>query len=259
VTAVPDAMLAETIHLTGWNGDRIEAYLARPLPEEQPRGGVVVIHHMPGWDFGTKEITRRFAAWGWSAVCPNLHHRDAPGADPDDAAAASRANGGVPDEQLLGDVDGAARYLREHPSGSGPVATIGFCSGGRQSLLAGCGGLHLDAAIDCYGAFVLSEPPPERGLRMESLEPRLGDLSCPLLGLFGEEDKNPPPDEVDRLDTLLNELDKPHEFHTFPDAGHAFFAVDRPSSRPAAATEGWDLAHAFLTRHLGAGAPAEAR
>src|SRR5204862_1334 len=86
------AMLAETIHLTGWNGDRVEAYLARPL-SPQPRGGVVVIHHMPGWSFGMKEITRRFAAEGYLALCPNLHYRDAPGASPDDPAASSRRTG----------------------------------------------------------------------------------------------------------------------------------------------------------------------
>lgn len=243
-----DRLEAGTITITGADGDGIEAYAAHPV-DGPPAGGVVVIHHMPGYDRATKEITRRFAGWGWSAVCPNLHHRDAPGADSDDAAAASRANGGVPDERLLGDVSGATDYLRGHATANGKVATIGFCSGGRQSLLAGCG-LDLDAAIDCYGAFVLSSPPPELGLEVPSLEPRLADLSCPVLGLFGSEDKNPTPDEVARLDQILTELGKEHEFHSFADAGHAFFAVDRPAYRPAAATEGWELVHAFLSTHL---------
>ena len=243
-----DHLEAGTITITGADGDEIEAYAAHPV-DSLPSGGVVVIHHMPGYDRSTKEITRRFADWGWSAVCPNLHHRDAPGADPDDAAAASRAYGGVPDERLLGDVEGAAAYLRSHATGNGKVATIGFCSGGRQSLLAGCG-LEIDAAIDCYGAFTLTSPPPEMGLEVPSLEPRLPDLSCPVLGLFGAEDKNPTPEEVQRLDQILTDLGKEHEFHTFEDAGHAFFAVDRPAYRPAAATEGWDLVRAFLTTHL---------
>jgi carboxymethylenebutenolidase len=212
---------------------------------------VVVIHHMPGYDAATKEITRRFAAWGWSAICPNLHHRDAPGADSDDAAAASRANGGVPDERMLGDVAAAAEHLRTHPSSNGRVATIGFCSGGRQSLLAGCA-LHLDAVIACYAAFLLSPPPEDMGLVVPPVEPRLKDLSCPVLGLFGLEDKNPTPEEVVRLDQILTELGKEHEFHSFEDAGHAFFAVDRPAYRPAAATEGWRLVHAFLDTHLSA-------
>ena len=53
---------------------------------------------MPGFDRATKEITRRFAELGYDAICPNLHWREAPGAAPDDAAAAARAHGGVPDE-----------------------------------------------------------------------------------------------------------------------------------------------------------------
>jgi carboxymethylenebutenolidase len=126
-----DGLEAGTVTVTGAGGDEIDAYAAHPLGVP-PAGGVVVIHHMPGYDAATKEITRRFASWGWSAVCPNLHHRDAPGADPDDAAAASRAAGGVPDERLLGDVDGAAAYLRDHPAGNGRIAAIGFCSGGRR-------------------------------------------------------------------------------------------------------------------------------
>ena len=80
-----DAMTAETVTITGHGGDEIEAYLARSLAPE-PRGGVVVIHHLPGYDEATKEITRRFAVHGYNAVCPNLYSREAPGADPDDAA-----------------------------------------------------------------------------------------------------------------------------------------------------------------------------
>src|SRR5580698_146591 len=94
-----DSMTADTVQITGHDGDQIPAYLAAPISSAR-RGGVVVIHHMPGYDRGSKEIVRRFAELGYNAICPNLHHRDAPGAAPDDAAAAARANGGVPDERL---------------------------------------------------------------------------------------------------------------------------------------------------------------
>ena len=81
-----DSLRAETVRLTGHGGDEIEAYLAQPLDEGR-FGGVVVIHHMPGYDEGMKEITRKFAAHGYLAVCPNLYSREAPGASADDAAA----------------------------------------------------------------------------------------------------------------------------------------------------------------------------
>jgi carboxymethylenebutenolidase len=72
-----DATLAETVTIRGDGGDEIEAYLARPM-SPGPLGGVVVIHHMPGYDASTKEIARRFAAEGYNALMPNLYYRDAP-------------------------------------------------------------------------------------------------------------------------------------------------------------------------------------
>ena len=105
-----DAMRAETVEIVGDGGDPVEAYLAQPL-DRAATGGVVVIHHMPGYDESTKEITRNFAAHGYLAVCPNLYYREAPGASPDDAAATARAQGGVPDTRLVGDVGGAADHL----------------------------------------------------------------------------------------------------------------------------------------------------
>jgi carboxymethylenebutenolidase len=242
-------MRAGVVELTGAGGDEIVAYLAHPV-DGPPAGGVVVIHHMPGWDEGTKEITRRFASWGYAAICPNLHHRDAPGAAPDDAAAASRANGGVRNAQLLGDVGAAVELLRGLPSSNGRVGTIGYCSGGRQSLLAGCR-LPIDAAVNCYGAMVLSAPPPQWGIEWEPIEDALPDLRCPLLGLFGDDDHNPTPDEVAKLDELLTGYGKEHEFHSYPDAGHAFFSVDRPAYRQAAAVDGWAKIRDFYARHLG--------
>jgi carboxymethylenebutenolidase len=243
-----DAMLAETVTLTGHGGDRIEAYSARPMAAG-PFGGVVVIHHMPGYDAATKEITRRFAVEGFAAVCPNLYTREAPGAAPDDAAATARAAGGVPDERLVGDVAAAAEYLRGLPSANGNVGVIGYCSGGRQSFLAACS-LPLQAAVDCYGAFVASSPPEGFPLRAKPILGMADQLSCPLLGLFGGDDKFPAPAEVAEIDAELTRLGKEHEFHSYEGAGHAFFSVNRPAYRVEAATEGWSVLLDFFRRNL---------
>jgi len=242
-----DAMRTQTIRITGHGGDEVEAYLARP-DGDSPLGGVVVIHHMPGYDRATKEIVRRFAELGYDAICPNLYWREAPGADPADAAATARAGGGVPDERLVGDVGGAAAYLRELPTSNGKVGVIGYCSGGRQSVLAACN-LDLDAAVDCYGAFVTGTPPegmPMRG----NLVDQLPNLRAPLLGLFGKEDSYPSPEQVAELDEILTANDKPHEFHSYDGAGHAFFSVDRPAYRVEAANDGWEKITAFYATHL---------
>jgi carboxymethylenebutenolidase len=244
-----DAFLSETVSITGHAGDAIEAYAALPQ-DSAPRGGVVVIHHMPGYDAGTKEITRTFAAHGYNAVCPNLYWREAPGAEASDAAATARAAGGVPDERLVGDVKGAMDYLNALPNSNGKTATIGYCSGGRQSWLAN-GSLPLTAAIVCYGAFIVGDTP-------EGLPPRpnlahlAATMSGPVLGLFGNEDVFPTPAQVDELEGLLKDAGKPYEFHRYDNAGHAFFMVDRASFRPEVAIEGWATIWKFLAANLGA-------
>src|SRR5580704_9229292 len=205
-SAMYDAMLAETVTIRGDGGDEIEAYLARPM-SAGPHGGVVVIHHMPGYD----------------AIMPNLYHRDAPGASSDDAAAAARAQGGVPDSRLIGDVAAAAAYLRGMTSANGKVGVIGYCSGGRQSVLAAVS-LPLDAAVDCYGAFVVGSPPEGMPLKVGPIKHLIKDLSCPLLGLFGADDRYPSQEQVDELEQELKAQGKTYEFHSYEGAGHAFFS-----------------------------------
>src|ERR1700756_1655517 len=243
-----DALLAETIMITGHNGDTIEAYSARAL-DESPRGGVVVIHHMPGYDAQTKEIARNFAYYGYNAVVPNLYWREAPGASPDDAAATARANGGVPDDRLVGDVAGAAEYLKGLSNSNGKVGTIGYCSGGRQSFLAGVS-LQIDAAVDCYGAFIVGEVPEGMPLKVGPIVDKTPQLSCPLLGLFGADDQHPSPEQVAELEKALQEAGKTYEFHSYEGAGHAFFSVNRPAYRPGAAMDGWQKIFDFFGKYL---------
>jgi carboxymethylenebutenolidase len=246
-----DTMTAETTRINGHNGDEIEAYLAGP-DGPPSRGGVVVIHHLPGYDRGSKEIVRRFAELGYDALCPNLYSREAPGMAPADASALVRERGGVPDDQLVGDVAGAAAQLRSLPTSNQKVGVIGFCSGGRQSVLAACSPdeVSFDAAVDCYGAFVTGTPPEGFPLQINNLVDRIPELSCPLLGLFGNDDKVPSPEHVDELEQLLRQAGKNYEFHRYDGAGHAFFSVETERYRADAAADGWQRIAAFYGNYL---------
>ena len=133
-TEMYEGMLAETISVQGHNGDPVYAYMAKPLGAG-PFPGVVVIHHIPGWDEWYREATRKFAHHGYIAISPNLYHRDGHGT-PDDVAAKARAGGGVSDDQAMGDVEGSLRYLQSIPNMSGKAGVFGTCSGGRQTFLA---------------------------------------------------------------------------------------------------------------------------
>lgn len=140
--------------------------------------------------------------------------------------------------------------LRGLPTSNGKLGVIGYCSGGRQSVLAACR-LDLDAAVGCYGAFVTGAPTADSPLQVSNLVPVLPELRCPLLGLFGNEDSRPSPEQVDELEQLLNQHGKSYQFHRYDDAAHAFFAVDRPSYRVAAANDGWERIESFYATYLG--------
>ena len=204
---------------------------------------------MPGYDRETKEFVRRLAVSGYHAVAPNLYSREAPGAAPDDAAAAARAAGGVPDERLVGDVAGAVEHLRSLPGANGKFGVIGHCSGGRHAYLAACS-LQFDAAVDCYGAFIVEDLPEGMPKAMQPILHLAPEPELPAAGPVRGRRQVPGPAAVATLDAELTKLDKPHEFHSYEGAGHSFFSVDRPAYRPEAAVDGWRRIDEFFATHL---------
>lgn len=241
-------MLAETIPLTGANGALINAYLARPLGPG-PFPGVVLIHHMPGWDDWYFEATRKFAAHGYVALAPNLYARAGHGM-PDDVAAKVRAAGGVPDEQAIGDVAGALHMLQALPYTNGRVGLFGTCSGGRHAYLAACRVPGFAAVADLWGGGVVMSATDLTPNRPVAPIDYTASLSCPLLGLFGEEDHSPTPAQVAQHEAALQAHDKQYEFHLYAGAGHGFFYHDRPMYRQAQAVDGWQKVFAFFDKHL---------
>lgn len=250
-TDMYEGMLAETIVLQGARGDMINAYFARPLGPG-PYPGIVLIHHLPGWDTWYREATRKFAHHGYLALSPNLYCREGHGT-PEDVAAKVRGAGGVPDDQVVGDVAGALAILRGLPYCNGKVGVFGTCSGGRHVVLAASripGGF--DAAVDCWGGRVV--------MAQEDLTPKqpvapldyTANLACPLLGLFGAEDRSPTPEQVARHEQELKQHGKVYEFHMYPGAGHGFFYYDRPNYRQEQAVDGWQRVFTFLGKHLAA-------
>jgi carboxymethylenebutenolidase len=243
-------MEADVVSFTAYKGDKGEAYYARPTGQGR-MGGVVLIHHMPGWDEYCVEATRKLAHHGFLSIDPNLYFRAGAGS-PDDQAAKARAEGGVSDEQVMGDVKGAMEFLRAEPQSNGKIGVMGFCSGGRQTWLAACLIPNIQAAVDCWGGNVIVDDPKtldaKRPVAPIDYAERLG---CPLLGLFGNDDKNPSPDHVNRTEDALKRYKKDYEFHRYDGAGHGFFAWSRPGYRPEQAMDGWDKALSFLHKHLG--------
>ena len=211
---------------------------------------MVLIHHAPGWDEFYRETARRFAHHGYLTISPNLYHRNGHG-DPVAIAGQVRESGGVPDDQALGDIEGAMRFLRTLPNLNGKVGLFGTCSGGRLTFLTACRVQGFDAAIECWGGRVVAS-----GEELTTNQPVApidysADLSCPLLGLFGNEDASPTAEQVDQHEEELKRHNKSYEFHRYDGAGHGFFYYDRAMYRQEQAVDGWSKIWPFLEKNLG--------
>jgi carboxymethylenebutenolidase len=244
-----EGMLAETVMMKGYNGDVINAYFARPLGPG-PYPGIVLIHHAPGWDEWYREATRRFAYHGYLAISPNVYYRFGHGS-PEDVAAKVRAAGGVDDDQAVGDAAGARDFISSLPTCNGKVGVFGTCSGGRHAFLAACRSAGFSAVVDCWGGRVVMTPEELTTKTPVAPIDYTKDLSCPLLGIFGEEDQFPTPQQVVQQEEALKKFGKSYEFHTYPKAGHGFFYYDRSAYRQEQAVDGWKKVFAFLERSLG--------
>ena len=157
---------------------------------------------------------------------------------------------GRPDDQAVGDLAGAMHYLRALPYVNGKVGVFGTCSGGRHAYLAACRVQGFDAIVDCWGGNVVMNPDQLDEKRPVSPLEYTRDLSCPILGLFGNEDKNPTPEQVNQHEEELKKHNKPYEFHRYDGAGHGFFYYQYPAYRQAQAMDGWNKVFAFLGKNL---------
>ena len=242
-------MTVETVSVSGHNGDKIAAYTARP-EGKGPFPGICLIHHNPGWDEWYCETTRKFAHHGYAAVSHNLFQRAGEGKS-DDVAAKVRAEGGIPDAQEIGDTEGAVKWLRAQPWLNGKVGVIGSCSGGRLAFLYACHTKSIDALVELWGGRVV--------MKKEEITPKMPtapieftkNLLCPMLGLFGNEDAAPNPEQVNQHEAELKKHGKNYEFHRYDGAGHGFFYYDRPAYRVEQALDGWKKVFAFFEKHLG--------
>ena len=211
---------------------------------------MVLVHHMPGWDEWYKEATLRFARQGYATLCPNLYFRAGHGT-PEDVAAKVRAAGGVPDDQAVGDLEGAARFLRSLPTTNGKVGIFGTCSGGRHAYLTACRVPHLRRGGGLLGRAGGDErrrtsPPTSRSRRWTT--PRTWPVPC--WGCLARKTRAPPRSRWPSTSRSSSSYGKNYEFHMYPGAGHGFFYQHRPAYRQEQAVDGWNKVFAFLEKYL---------
>jgi len=215
------------------NGHTTEGYLAKPGSGKGP--GVVVLQEWWGLVPHIEDIANRFAAEGFTALAPDLYHGEK-ATGPDQAGKLMMA---LDIERAEKDLAGAIDYLKAQPGITGStVGTVGFCMGGALSLFAASKNPEVGACVVFYGGH-------------PNVKPDLPALKAPVLGLWAGKDGFVTPEVVAVLEKQLVELGKPHEFHTYPNAQHAFFNDTRPEVYdPAAAKDAWTRTIEFFRREL---------
>jgi len=224
------------------DGEEMRLYVS--VPDGQgPFPAVVVIQHQGGVDKFVEEMTDRVASAGYVASAPDLYHRDAP--DCRDDAPTRRAR--LRDVTVIKDVNATVDFLRKHPAVDGDrLGIVGFCMGGRVVYLMAAAQPAFKAGVDYYGGSIMvpwgDGPAPFE---------RTAEIQCPLLGFFGEEDGNPSPADMRKLDAELTRHGKAHEFHSYAGANHAF--MNRLGNRyhAQADRDSWPKALAFFEKQLG--------
>ncbi len=245
-----EGQIAEVISFPGYQGDYIHAYYSRPIGVGK-HPGIVLIPHMPGWDEFLRETARRFTAHGYSVVVPNIYERFGHGT-PTEVSGKAREAGGVSDTSVMGDVQSSIDFLRAQARSNDKVGVIGMCSAGRHTFIAACTCKGVDAAVDCWGGGVVpmkNAPFKMTGQTMVGID-LAKDLSCPLLGIFGNDDFSPTPEDVNITEEKLKEFGKDYEFHRYDGAGHGFWYYDKPMYRQEQAMDSWEKALAFFDKNL---------
>jgi carboxymethylenebutenolidase len=221
--------------------DTINAYLVRPATPGF-HSGVVVVHEWWGLNDQIKGVADRLAEEGYVAIVPDLYR----GKVGTDAGLAHELMRGLNEGWVIDALEAANGQLRildirtsgRRPPGTRmPVATVGFCMGGGYALQSALKGSDVQGIVMYYGAVETDR---------KALEP----LQAPLLGIFGNEDRGIPLDQIKAFEAALKEQGKKATVLVYPGVGHAFFNEERPSYDAEAAKDAWARTTAFLKDSL---------
>lgn len=233
-------------------GGGIRGYVARPVGTGW-YPGVVVGHQLFGVDQPVRRFARRLAGAGFTAVVPDLYHRDAPGVelptDDDGRRRGFELLHRLRREEVVRDVAAAMRYLRETPGTRRRVGMVGLSMGGHVAYLAACR-LDLAATAVLFPGWLtgteigLSQPEPT-----VTLTP---GITGRVLLLVGADDQVVPAADREQIAEELGSAGVDHELVVYPDTPHAFLLDGAPTYRADAADDAWKRILALLTGTLGA-------
>ncbi|RSM64797.1 carboxymethylenebutenolidase [Kibdelosporangium aridum] len=206
------------------------AVLTVAEPEQVVRGGLVVLHEAGGVTDTVRLLVSSLAAEGWLAVAPHLYHGSLPQEEQ-----VRHLSG----DSVLADTDIAFAVLAERKITADLMGVVGFDLGGTAAMVVAAK-RSIGAAVS-VGASGIIEP-------ISSALPPLveiaGDLKCPWLGIYGDQDDVIHSTEVEKLRDAAVGAEVATNVVRYPAAGHRFDAD------PAAATEAWHRTLNWFDAHL---------
>jgi carboxymethylenebutenolidase len=244
-----------TAHPTLTNGARtLDAYYAAPANAGPSTPGVVLVQAIWGVDAQLRDVARRLAKAGFSAIAPDLYSGlGAPSGDGTTDIAPFRAVAAkLSDDVVDGDLAAAAAFLR-HGAGSATqkIGVLGFCMGGTTALRQTVDNAKVfQAAAVFYGKVRYGGSDNANGAIVPFDFAYVDKIGVPLVGSFGARDTSIRADDVRALDAKLTALDKDHDLFIYDAAGHAFFDDTRPSYDPSAAGDAWARTLAWFRKYL---------
>ena len=127
------------------------------------------------------------------------------------------------------------------------IGIVGHCWGGRVSWLGACSNPDYKACAVFYGGRIKS-------VMGEGNSPPIdlaANISCPVIGFFGNDDENPSPEDVSDIGAALTKAGVEHTFYRYDGAGHAFQSFNSPDRyRPEASDDAWEKVLGFFRERL---------
>jgi len=219
------------------------AAMARPAAD--PKGGVIVVQEAFGVTPHIRSICERLASAGYVAIAPEFFHRTgSPVLEYGDYEKVMPNMARLSADGLANDVAAAIDALDAEGVAPTHRGIVGFCMGGTVALWAGTA-FEFGAAVTFYGGGVV-----EGRFGLPSLLDAAPRLRCPWLGLFGDQDRGIPSEQVELLAAAAATAPVDTEVHRYPEAGHGFNCDDRDAYHEASAADAWGRTLAWFDTHL---------
>ena len=222
---------------------KIPGYLARPAAKGK-HPVVFVNSEVFGVHEWVKDVCRRLAKAGYVALAPDLFVRAGDPSKTTDMKVVMDIVKAQPEAQVLGDTTASLKYLAAQPFADMKRRGVtGFCWGGGATWRCCETFPEFKAGVAWYGP--LKAGPYPRVPPLDAVK----DLKCPVLGLYGGQDKGIPQPDIEAMRAAIKANGKQAEIVVYPDAQHGFLADYRPSYNAEASADGWKKMLAFFKAH----------